>query len=387
MSNSQSIIYFDAAATTQCADDITKAMEEFSSTHYGNSSSSHTMGRLARQATIEATNNISQLLGCSYDELTLTSGATESNNIVVLGCIEGNRNQNIVICPIDHKSTLAAASEMKRRGIEIRYMKVDNWGRINLDHLAQIIDGNTALVSLSYVNSEIGTIQDLSEIGSLVKKSSALFHIDAAQAAGKIKINVKELGIDCASLSAHKIYGPKGIGALYSSSVTTERLRPLTFGGGQYRLRSGTLPTQLVVGFGLAAKHTNNIDLASIWSGAEIRRKIILDTLNHHNIHYQLNSPESNTAPHILNISIVGIRSETIINSLPLLCVSSGSACNSDNLAPSHVITGIGHCERRANCAIRFSFPGDMNIEQVHIGAEIFAAKVGKLQKLQTGVQ
>ncbi|WP_339477858.1 MULTISPECIES: cysteine desulfurase family protein [unclassified Pseudomonas] len=377
------IIYLDAAATTKCADDVVAAMIELSSNHYGNPSSPHTMGRYARRAIVEATLSISRLLGCTSEELTLTSGATESNNIVVLGIAEPDRGQNIVVCPIDHKSILAAASESERRGVEVRLMKVNKHGRIDLDHLAQIVDDNTALVTLAYVNSELGTLQDLSKITHLLKGKSAIFHVDASQAAGKLRLNVQDLKIDCMSLSAHKICGPKGIGALYVSHSSISRLRPLTFGGGQYCLRSGTLPAQLVVGFGLAAKRINSCDLKSQWKEADKRRSIIIETLQQHNIHFKLNSPTDCSVPHILNIYFPGIRSETVIHGLPNVCISSGSACNSQSMKPSYVLTQVGHDQERANCSIRISFTSDMEIDQLTQGAKLIAEKVFSLQQLK----
>lgn len=343
------------------------------------------MGRFAKQAVEAATASISSLLGCSSKALTFTSGATESNNIVVLGSVQPKRNQNIVICPIDHKSTLAAARELENRGIQIRRMAIDKFGRINLEHLDSIIDEKTALVSLSYVNSEIGTIQDLENIGAIVKRTPALLHIDAAQAVGKLALDIRTLGVDCVSLSAHKMFGPKGIGALYLSDAAAQRLRPLTFGGGQFRLRSGTIPTQLVVGFGVAARRLKNTDINNSWNSACLRRRMILETLDKYGIIYQLNSPKRHAVPHILNISIPGVRSETIINSLPRLCIASGSTCNSHNLEPSHVIMGIGYGEDRANSAIRFSFNADTDITHVLMGARIFAEKIQSLLKLTTG--
>lgn len=380
--SNQSIIYFDAAATTRCADEVTSAMVEFSSGHFGNPSSPHSMGRFAKRAVDEATARISHLLGCFNDELTLTSGATESNNIVVLGSADPGSHQNIVICPIDHKSTLAAASEMERRGVEVRRMRVDSNGRIDLDHLARIVDAGTALVTLAYVNSEIGTLQDIVGIGALLEDKPALFHIDASQAAGKVDIKVRDARVDCISISAHKICGPKGIGALYVSSSAASRLRPLTFGGGQYRLRSGTLPAQLIVGFGVAAERISKADLASWWDAATHRRQIILETLRQHDVRYELNSSADRAVPHILNLSFPGVRSETIINGLPTVCVASGSACNSKSMAPSYVLTEVGHGEDRANSAIRLSFTADIDIEEVGLGAETLARKVRSLQKL-----
>lgn len=376
------LIYLDAAATTPCADDVIKEMIKFNKSNYGNPSSTHILGRLARRAIFEGASHISELIGCTSDEIIFTSGATESNNIAILGSAPLASNSNIIICPIDHKSSLLAAEELEKRNVEIRRMKVDSNGRVNLPHLHSLLDANTSLLSISYVNSEIGTFQNLVEIKKALEKSNALFHIDAAQALGKLPINVKQLGVDCVSISAHKMEGPKGIGALYVSSSCMSRLRPLTFGGGQSSLRSGTLPTQLIAGFGAAARRLKKKDYAASWAAAKQLRNAILETLNKHKITYVINSPDTVSTPHILNISIPGIRSETLISCLRDVCISSGSACNSNSLAPSYVITGIGHDAIRANSAIRFSFTSDMDIKTVRKGAESFSQTVLQLTQL-----
>ncbi|MCE0864184.1 cysteine desulfurase family protein [Pseudomonas alloputida] len=373
-----SVIYLDAAATTPCADDVIKEMAKYDNINYGNPSSAHILGRLARSAVFESASHISELLGCTPAEIVFTSGATESNNIAILGSATTARS-NIIICPIDHKSSILAAEELEKRNIEIRRMKIDSDGRVNLTHLNSLLDENTSLLSISYVNSEIGTFQNLLEIKKALENSNALFHVDAAQALGKLPINVKELGVDCASISAHKIEGPKGISALYVSSSSFSRLRPLTFGGGQSSLRSGTLPTQLIAGFGAAARRLKNKDYPASWSAAKQLRNAILETLNKHDIAFLINSPDAVSTPHILNISILGMRSETLISSLRNVCISSGSACNSNNLSPSYVITGIGHSAMRANSAIRLSFTSDMDIKTVRAGAESLSQKVLQL--------
>ncbi|WP_161872181.1 cysteine desulfurase family protein [Pseudomonas sp. SG-MS2] len=379
---SNSLIYLDAAATTPCADDVIKEMIKFNKSNYGNPSSTHILGRLARSAILESASHISELIGCTSAEIIFTSGATESNNIAILGSAPPDSNSNIIICPIDHKSSLLAAEELEKRNVEIRRMKVDSNGRVNLPHLHSLLDTNTSLLSISYVNSEIGTFQNLIEIKKALEKSNALFHIDAAQALGKLPINVKQLGVDCASISAHKIEGPKGIGALYVSSSCMSRLRPLTFGGGQSSLRSGTLPTQLIAGFGAAARRLKSKDYPASWAAAKQLRDAILETLNKHQISYVINSPDNVSTPHILNISLPAIRSETLISCLRNVCISSGSACNSNNLAPSYVITGIGHDAIRANSAIRFSFTSDMDIKTVRKGAESLSQTVLQLTQL-----
>lgn len=372
-----SIIYLDAASTTPCTDDVLKEIHEFSKSTFGNPSSSHLMGRLAKSAICESTSIISTLLGCRANEIIFTSGATESNNIVILGSARISESNNIIVCPIDHKSSLAAAEELERRNIEVRKMRVTANGRVDIDHLYDLLDENTTLLSISYVNSEIGTFQNLKEIKkALTKNSKALFHVDAAQALGKIPINIKTLGIDCLSISAHKIGGPKGIGALYASQDAISRLHRLTFGGGQSPLRSGTLPTQLIAGFGAAARRIQLQNHRASWNAAAQRRSVILEIFNSHKIRYLINSPRYKSTPHILNIYLTGVRAETLISHLGKVCISSGSACNAHDLRPSHVITGIGHNSERAANSIRLSFNGDMDINQIRRGTEIICKTI-----------
>jgi cysteine desulfurase len=340
------------------------------------------MGTMARWMTKAAIEKIAQIVGCAADEITITSGATESNNIVVLGAPKGMRDENIVICPIDHKSTLEAAEEIARRGVKIRRMKILRDGRIDLEHLKSLIDTNTTLVSLAYVNSEIGVIQDIDGIGKILTGKTALLHLDATQAVGKLALNVGNSRADAVSFSAHKIGGPKGIGALYVRKSKLREIRPITFGGGQSQLRSGTLPTQLIVGFGAAASELITCDLTERWESGLSRRALLLELLQTNNIKFQLNSPECYAVPTIINFSILGVRSETVIKGLRKVCLSSGSACNADQIAPSYVLRGIGLSEQRANTALRVSFEPDMPSDEFYEGARLLSEKLVQLQKL-----
>ncbi len=376
-------IYLDAAATTRCRDEVSAAVLDFGSKTFGNPASSHIMGLQARNAVRSATTSVAAMMGCSPEEVTFTSGATEGNNIVILGSIDASvPGVNLVICPIDHKSALEAAKEVERRGVEVRCMKVDRQGRIDLGDLREKIDRNTGLVTLSQVNSEIGTAQDLDEIGEMLAGRRTIFHVDASQAVGKLPIAVGRSRVDSMVISAHKIGGPKGIGALYVASGSMRRLRPLTFGGGQAYLRSGTLPSQLIVGFGVAAERIARADLTESWEQALVRRRLILDRFEHHGIRFLVNSSHDHSVPHILNVSFPAVRSETLIRGLPEVCVASGSACNSHSLAPSYVLTGIGHTDNRANCSIRLSFEADMNVDEVKAGADLIGERVRNLQDI-----
>lgn len=377
-------IYFDAAATTPCRPEVVAAMETCLRQEYGNPSSAHAMGTMAKRATDAAIENIAQILGCTAAEITVTSGATESNNIVVLGTTKSRGNENIVICPIDHKSTLEAAEEMARRGVEIRRMKVGEDGRIDLDHLKSLIDDNTTLVSLAYVNSEIGVIQDIDGIGRILDSQTTLLHLDATQAVGKLALSAANSRVDAMSISAHKIGGPKGIGALYVRKARMAELKPITFGGGQFRLRSGTLPSQLIVGFGVATRELYTSDLSERWKAGLSRRAALIDLLQTNGVKFHLNSPENYSVPNIINFSVPGVRSETVIKGLRRVCLSSGSACNAKKLAPSYVLRGIGLDDQRANAALRVSFEPDMPFNEFSEGARLLSEKISQLQNLAT---
>lgn len=379
----QNYIYFDAAATTPCYPEVVATMDTFMSHHYGNPSSVHAMGKIAKQAVEHALIKVAALMECAIEELTITSGATESNNIVVLGTADPKERHNIVVCPIDHKSTLEAAAEMGKRGLDVRHMRVDQTGRIDLRHLWSLIDERTALVSLAYVNSEIGVIQDVSTISAHLKNSNAFLHLDATQAAGKLTISAVDMPrVDGMSISAHKIGGPKGVGALFVRRSARTQPRPLTFGGGQFNLRSGTLPSQLIVGFGAAVDRLLAMGHEERLAASLYRQKIILRTFEEKNLMFFRNSPDSDSVPSIINVSFPGVRSETVIKGIPRICVSSGSACNAKNLAPSYILKSIGLDDDRANSAIRISFQPEIPIEQVEEGARLLAEKVSNLQSL-----
>lgn len=377
-------IYLDSAATTQCNDQVILSMHQFLADHYGNASSPHKMGKIAQHAVNVARAKIASALCVSPTEVVFTSGATESNNIVIQGAFGYGETApvNAVFCPIDHKSTVEVSKELCRRGVDVRYVKVGRNGRVCLSSLEALIDDNTRLVSISYVNSEIGTFQDLKEISHLCESRQLILHIDAAQAFGKVKLEVENSRIDCISLSAHKIGGPKGIGALYVRKAIQQRLRPLTFGGERNSLRSGTLPTQLIVGLGVACEIRGGADLESEWSHLTALRNLFLSGLSSAGVTYEVNSSLDVSVPHILNISFQGVRAETLITSLDNICIASGSACNSDSMEPSYVLKGIGMSDQDANCSVRISLHPGITRSQIEDAVRIVANKVLQLQSL-----
>ncbi|MGG3792606.1 cysteine desulfurase family protein [Geobacillus thermodenitrificans] len=380
-------IYLDYSATTPCNKQVLEAMSKYMYEEFGNPSSQHIYGKKAKHAVQVAANKIATAIGASEEEIIFTSGATESNNLALFGCFDYVEKEpvNIILSPIDHKSTIDVGKELVRRGIQVKYVDVKSEGSICLKSLKSLINKDTRIVSLSYVNSEIGTIQPVAEIADICHEHNVLLHIDGVQAFGKIPINVKELNIDLLSISAHKIYGPKGIGALYIQRDIQNRYRPLLFGGGQHRLRSGTLPTPLIVGMGIAAEIAiQEMDLN--YNKTLKLRDLFLDTLLEKLPICKINNNLEKSIPHIINLQFPNISSETLMNGLRSVAVSSGSACNSNTLQPSYVLKAIGLSDEQANSSIRVSLSPYLKEEEVVYAAEQIIEKVKDIYGVTEGV-
>ncbi|WP_426449905.1 cysteine desulfurase family protein [Paenibacillus sp. S-38] len=382
--NFVSVIYLDNCATMPCRREIAEAMTAYFCEEFGNPSSQHILGKKAKHAVNGALAKVARFIGAEPDEIVLTSGATESNNLAIFGVFDVHEKSpvNAVFCPTDHKSSLDAAKELNRRGIDIRYVDVLRNGRICLDSLERLLDEHTRLVSIACVNSEIGTIQQVEKIARLCADNRVICHMDAVQAAGRIELNVKDLGIGALSLSAHKIYGPKGVGALYVEASVSKRMRPLLFGGGQNRLRSGTLPTPLIVGLGMACEMTEE-ELQENYEATERVRDYFIHVLSQQVDEFILTT-DCVSVPHILNVQFPGVSSETLVTGLREVAVSSGSACNSDSLEPSYVLTAIGLTEEQANSSIRFCLHPDLSYEDVERAVSKIAQKIYSMKCLST---
>ncbi|QTL52735.1 cysteine desulfurase family protein [Priestia aryabhattai] len=378
------ILYLDHCATTPCHKEVMEVMLKYFNSEFGNPSSLHFYGKKALHAVNNASRQVAEIIGAHTEEITFTSGATESNNLFLLGLYEWlNRvNGNIILCPIDHKSTLEVGKELQRRGIDVRYGRVDAKGQIDINFLMDLIDQNTKLLSISLVNSELGVIQDIKTLSSICNAKNILLHVDAVQAIGKIPVDVKKMKVDALSLSGHKIYGPKGIGALFIDRSVKHLVKPLMFGGGQDVLRSGTLPTPLIVGLGhacsLAQKqidehHTKVINL----------RQAFIKVLREELVTFEFNNDISISIPHVLNIRIPNVSSETLVLGLGDVAISSGSACNSNSLEPSYVLTSIGLSEEEANNSIRICLSPDLTNEQIKTAVKILGKKIKNITQLQ----
>ncbi|MCC8376014.1 MULTISPECIES: cysteine desulfurase family protein [Photorhabdus] len=360
--NPTGVIYLDHCATTPCFPEVVDIMRFYMEHEFGNSSSAHVMGRRARHAIENAAQQVASLIGARPEEIAFTSGATEANNIALFSSFAHNEcaPAGALLCPIDHKSVLLVGKELSRRGLAVEYMSVAANGRVQPEDVMTKLTADTRIVSVAHVNSELGTVQPVDEIAAITRRSGAWLHVDAVQSVGKIPMNVKETGIDMLSFSAHKMRGPKGVGALFVDARVAGHLRPFIYGGGQNHLRSGTLPTPLIVGFGLACQMIQST-LMQRQAKVTALRDYFITRLRQRVLNAVLNTDISCSSPYIVNVQFEGIASEALISGLHQVAISSGSACNSAELQPSHVLTGIGLSSAQANASVRFCFDPDLD--------------------------
>ncbi len=364
------MLYLDSCATTPCDPQVIEAISECLTKTVGNPSSSHVAGKRALWLIQSARDKIARLLDADPEELVVTSGATESNNLALFGSLGHDEVApvNVVISSIDHSSVVQIGQELERRGVRIARPHVNQWGVVTPEAIDRCIDQHTRLVSIAMVNSEIGTLQPAKEIGALCRSRGVLFHVDASQAIGRVPVSVQTLSADLLSLSGHKIYGPPGVGVLYVRQAIQQRLRPMAYGGGQQRLRSGTFPTALIVGLGVACELSALRRQAD--SGiATALRDGFWRVLQAQIPDAQLNNNLLISVPHILNFRIAGVSSETLVVGLPDVAISAGSACASGSGAPSAALTGIGLTPEEAKESIRVCFGRNLTIADVERAA------------------
>ncbi|CCK73407.1 cysteine desulfurase NDAI_0G04220 [Naumovozyma dairenensis CBS 421] len=349
-------IYMDMQATTPTDPRVLDTMLKFLTGLYGNPhSNTHSYGWETHKEVEDARDHVAKLIGANAKEIIFTSGATESNNMVIKGVSRFYKNtkKHIITTRTEHKCVLEAARAMINEGFEVTFLNVDEQGLINLKELEDAIRPDTCLVSVMAVNNEIGVIQPLKEIGNICKKKKVYFHTDAAQAYGKIKLDVNDMNIDLLSISSHKIYGPMGIGGLYVRRRPRVRLEPLLSGGGQERgLRSGTLAPPLVAGFGRAAKlmydeFESDHEHIKRLSDKLVKGLLALD-------HTNLNGSADHRYPGCVNVSFAYVEGESLLMALRDIALSSGSACTSASLEPSYVLHALGRDDVLAHSSIRF---------------------------------
>lgn len=377
-------IYLDYQSTTPTDPRVIDAMIEVMRNDFGNPHSrSHSYGWKAEELVEIARKQVANLIGADEKEIFFTSGATESNNIAIKGVAHFYHPQknHVVTITTEHKCVINSVRDLEQEGFNVTFLPVQKNGLVDLNELEKVITDKTAIVSVMAINNEIGVIQPLKEIGALCRKKGAFFHTDAAQAFGKIPLNVDEMNIDLMSISGHKIYGPKGIGAIYIRRKPRVRVKPLFSGGGQERgIRSGTLATQLVVGLGKAAELAQN-EMAQNYSHI----KKLSDKFYNAMMkipHIYLNGDHEQRFAGNLNFSFAGIEGESMIMAIKDLAVSSGSACTSSSLEPSYVLHALGVSEDLAHTSIRFGIGKFSTEEEIDYAIELVKAKVEKLRAL-----
>ena len=379
-------IYLDYSATTPVDPRVAERLCAFLTTNgeFGNPASrSHAYGWHAEQAVEQARADVAALVNADSKEIIWTSGATESDNLAIKGVAHfyQKKGQHIVTCRTEHKAVLDTCRQLEREGFEVTYLDPQANGLVDLDVLKAALRDDTILVSIMHVNNEIGVIQDIKAIGDITRERGIVFHVDAAQSAGKVPIDLQDLNVDLMSFSAHKIYGPKGIGALYVRRKPRVRLEAQMHGGGHERgMRSGTLPTHQIVGMGEAFRIAKE-EMASDNERIRMLRDRLLEGLNDIEEIY-INGDVDQRVPHNINVSFNFVEGESLIMALKDIAVSSGSACTSASLEPSYVLRALGRSDELAHSSIRFSIGRFTSEEDIDYTIELIHEKIGKLREL-----
>jgi cysteine desulfurase len=377
-------VYLDYAATTPVDPAVAEAMSRSLAADIGNpSSASHAFGRRAADRIEAARAEVAALIGAAPGEIVFTSGATESNNLAILGAARANahRGRHIVSSRIEHKAVLDPLQRLQKEGFAVTLLSPERSGRIDPQAVAAALRPDTVLVSIMLVNNEIGVIQDIAAIGALCRARGVLVHSDAAQAAGKIPLDVHTLPLEFMSITAHKLYGPKGVGALYVRAAARADLQPIVYGGGQERgLRPGTLPTHQIAGFGVAcelarrglrAEHVRLTGLRErLWRGLAPLGGV------------QLNGEGAACVPGILSASFEGVEGESLLAGLRELAVATGSACNSASAEPSYVLRALGRSTQLAESSLRLSFGRFSSPDDIDVATNAIRREVVRLRAL-----
>ena len=379
-------IYFDYASTTPVDPRVAKKMHEclLLDGNFGNPSSrSHEFGWKAEEVVEKARLQVADLINADSREIVWTSGATESDNLAIKGAARfyKDRGNHIITSKIEHKAVLDPCRQLEREGFEVTYLDPNQDGVITLEEISKHAKDETILISLMHINNELGSINDIEQIGNFAREKNIIFHVDAAQSIGKIEVDLSKLNVDLMSFSAHKCYGPKGMGALYVRRKPRVRLEALIHGGGHERgFRSGTLATHQIVGMGEAfnlAKKEMTKDNEKIKELSELFWNEISDIEE-----IVLNGNQKNKVANITNVSFSYVEGESLIMALKDVAVSSGSACTSASLEPSYVLRALGRPDELAHSSIRFSFGRFTTKEEVKMVAETTKRVVGQLREL-----
>ncbi|MGA1253417.1 MAG: IscS subfamily cysteine desulfurase [Burkholderiaceae bacterium] len=377
-------IYLDYSATTPVDERVLNAMLPFLRQDFGNPASrSHAFGWKAEEAVEHARGQVARLVHCDAKELVWTSGATESINLALKGAAHfyKDKGRHIITVKTEHKATLDTCRELEREGFEVSYLDVLPNGLLDLKAFEASLRPDTILVSVMYVNNEIGVIQDIAAIGEICRARGIVFHVDSAQATGKVIIDLQSLKVDLMSFCAHKTYGPKGVGALFVRRKPRVRLEPLIHGGGHERgMRSGTLPTHQIVGMG-AAFEIAQAEMATENERIRVLRDRLWNGLSQIEAVY-LNGDLDHRVPHNLNVSFNYVEGESLLMAVKDIAVSSGSACTSASLEPSYVLRALGRSDELAHSSIRFSVGRFTTEADIDFAVSLLKEKVAKLREM-----
>jgi len=377
-------IYMDYGATTPCDSRVVDAMVPWLREHFGNPASrSHAWGWEAEEAVERARVQVAELVGADPREIVWTSGATESNNLALKGAAHfyKTRGKHLITVKTEHKAVLDTMRELERQGFEVTYLDVQEDGLLDLDRFKDALRPDTILASVMLVNNEIGVIQDIPAIGAICRERSIVFHVDAAQATGKVAIDLATLPVDLMSLASHKTYGPKGIGALYVRRKPRVRIEAQMHGGGHERgMRSGTLPTHQIVGMGEAFR------IAREEMGVEgerirmLQQRLLRGLSDIEQVF--VNGHSVRRVPHNLNMSFNFVEGESLIMGCKGIAVSSGSACTSASLEPSYVLRALGRSDELAHSSLRMTIGRFTTVEEIDHAAQLIRDRVAKLREL-----
>jgi cysteine desulfurase len=378
-------IYLDNNSTTPLDPAVLEAMLPYFTVKFGNpSNTAHDYGVEAARAVERARSQVASLIGGDEKGVLFTAGATESNNLAVLGAVRGNRTrgEHVITTRIEHKAVLNACKQLEREGVKVTYLPVDRTGYLHADAVAEAITDRTVLVSVMAANNEVGTLEPIREIGRVCKDRGVLFHSDAVQALGRVPVDVEELGVDLLSVSGHKMYGPKGVGALHvRRRGPAVRLEPLVYGGGQEGgLRSGTVPVPSVVALGVASELAGQRLLTEPARLHELRERLrerITSGVRAAIVH----GHPSFTLPGLLNIGFSGVDGDVLIHSLHGVAVSQGSSCSAGSFEPSHVLRAIGVDDELARASIRMGLGRFTTAEETDRAAELIVKAVRALEQ------
>lgn len=377
-------VYLDHNATTPTHPEVVKAMLPYFEEVFGNASSIHQFGQQARKAIDEAREKVAEFIGAKPEEIVFTSGGTESNNLAIKGILYANesKGKHIITSSIEHHSVLNPCKYLEKKGFKVTYLPVDKYGVIEPEGVKEAISNETILISIMHANNEVGTIESITEIGTIAKEKEIHFYTDAVQSVGKIPVNVNELNVDLLSLSGHKIYGPKGIGALYIRKGT--RIQPLIHGGHHEKnRRAGTENVPAIVGLGKAIEIVNETMETGLIHLTNLRNKLCRG-IGEKIDHVQLNGHPGKRLPNTLNMSFEFVEGESIILNLDMkgVAVSSGSACTSGSLEPSHVLKAMGVEPAIAQGSIRFSLGKDNTEGDIDYVLEILPEIISRLRAM-----